>query len=71
MENRGGKDNEVSGGMWEAVETSTEEVGIGEAKGRRGKGRGWEKEGRKEEENENEKGKDNGGEESSGEMGDI
>ena len=34
----------MSRGMWEAVETSTGEVRMGEAKGRRGKGRGWEKE---------------------------
>ena len=53
------------------MKTSIEEVGMGEAKGRRGKGRGWEKERRKGEEDKNEKGKDDGGEESSRRMGDM
>ena len=57
--------------VWKAVKTSIEEVGMGEAKGRRGKGRGWEKERRKGEEDKNEKGKDDGGEESSRRMGDM
>ena len=56
--------------MGEVVEASTGEVGMGEAKGRRGKGRGWEKERRKGEE-ENKKGKDDGGKENSREMGDM
>ena len=71
MENRGGKNDEMSRGMWEAVETSTGEVRMEEAKGRRDKGRGWEKEGRKGEEEENKKEKDDGGEESSRGMGDM
>jgi len=40
LENRRGKNNEVSRRVWEAVETSTGEVRVGEAKRRRGKRRG-------------------------------
>ena len=35
MENGRGENDEVSRRVWEAVETSTGEVGVGEAKGRR------------------------------------
>ena len=47
LENRRGEDDKVSGGMWEAVETSTREVGMGKAKGRRSEGRSREKKRRK------------------------
>ena len=70
LENRGGEDNKVSGGMWEAVEAGTGEVKMEEAKGRGGKGGGWEKERRKGEE-ENEKGEDDGSKESGRGMGNI
>ena len=52
------------------MEASTGEVGMGEAKERRGKGRVWKKKRRKGEE-ENEKGKDDGGKENSRGMGDM
>ena len=39
MENRGGKNDEVSGKVWKAVETSAGEVGIGETERGRSKGR--------------------------------
>ena len=70
LENRGGEDNKVFGGMWEAVEAGTGEVKMEEAKGRGGKGGGWEKERRKGEE-ENEKGEDDGGKKNSRGMGDM
>ena len=69
MENGRSENDEMSRRVWEAVETSTGEVGVGEAK-RRSKRRGQEKERRKEEE-ENEKMEDNGGEKSSRGMGDM
>ena len=37
MENRGGQDDEMSRRVWEAVETSTSEVGMGKTGGRRSK----------------------------------
>jgi len=70
LENWRGKNDEVSRRVWEAVETSTGEVRVGEAKRRRGKKRGQKKERRIGEE-ENEKGKDNRGEESSRGMGNM
>ena len=39
MENRGGENDKVSRGMWETVETGAKEIGMGEAKGKRGNGR--------------------------------
>ena len=39
MKNRGGEDDEVSRRMWEAVESEIGEVGMVEAKGRKGKRR--------------------------------
>ena len=63
MEDKRDKDDKVSGGMQEIVETSTREVGMGETKKRKSKGRGWEKEGRK--------GENNGSKESNGGMGNI
>ena len=66
MKNRGGENDEVSGGMWEAVETSTGKVRMGETKGR-----GWKKEGRKIKEEETEKEEDNGSKESSRGMGNM
>ena len=71
LENRRGEDDEVPRGMWEAVETSTREVGVGKAKGRKSKERSRKKERRKREKEEAEKGKDNGGEESSRGMGNM
>ena len=71
LENRRGENNEVPRGMWEIVETSTREVGVGKAKRRRSKKRSRKKKRRKEEEEEAEKGKNNGGKESSRGMGDI
>ena len=50
--------------MWEAVEASTREVGMGEARGRRSKGGGREKERRKEEEEETKERKDSRSEKS-------
>ena len=47
MENRRSQNDEVSGGVWEIVETSAREIGVGEAKGRRGKERSGKKERRK------------------------
>ena len=39
LENRGGKNDEVSRGVWKAVETSAGEVGMGETERGRNKGR--------------------------------
>jgi len=39
LENRGGENDEMSRGVWKAVETSTEEVRIGETKEERNKRR--------------------------------
>ena len=44
MENRRSEDNKVPRGMWEAVKTSTREVGVGKAEGRRSEGRSGKKE---------------------------
>jgi len=44
LENRGGKDDEVSGGVRQAVEASTRKIRIGETERRRSKGRSWKKE---------------------------
>ena len=71
MENGEGENDEVSGGMWKAVETSTGKVGIGETKGRRGKRRGRKKEGRKRKEEETKKREDDGSKESGRGMGNI
>ena len=71
LENRGGQDDKVSRRVWEVVEASIREVGIGETKGRRGKGGRGEKEREKEEEKETEKGKNSGSKESSGGMGNM
>ena len=48
MENREGQDDEMSGGMWKAVETGTREIGVGKAEGGRSKRRGGKKIRRKE-----------------------
>ena len=71
LENRRGEDDKVPRGMWEAVETSTREVGVGKAKERRSEERSREKERRKKEEEEAEKGKDNRDKESSRGMRDM
>ena len=62
MENRRGKDNEVSRGVWKTVEASTREVRMGETEGRRSK-RGNGK--KKEKEKETKKGENSRGKESS------
>ena len=46
MENRGSENDEVSGEVWKAVETSIRKIRVGETKRRRSKGRNREKEGR-------------------------
>ena len=48
MKNRGGKDDEVSKGVWQAVEASIGKIRMGEAERRRSKGRSRKKEGREE-----------------------
>ena len=71
MENRGGQDDKVSRRVWEAVEASTREVGVREAKRRGSKRRSREKERRKGKEEETEKRKNSGSKESSRGMGDM
>jgi len=71
LENGGSKNNEMSRGMWETVETSAREIRVGKAEGERSKRRSRKKERREEEEEETEKGKDNRGEEGSRGMGNI
>jgi len=44
LENRGSKNDEVSRGVWQAVEASIEKIGIREAEGRRSKRRSRKKE---------------------------
>ena len=53
MENRGGKDDEVSRRVWKAVETGAGEVRMGETRGRRSKRGSRKEERRKGEEGEN------------------
>jgi len=67
LENRGGQDDEMSGGMWEAVETSTRKIRVGKIEGRRGKRGSREEEGGKREgkEEEIEERENHGGKESS------
>jgi len=60
LEDGGSQNDKMSRGMWEAVETSTRKVRIGEAEGRRSKGRSREKE-RGEEEEEKTKEEENSG----------
>ena len=71
MKNRGGQDDEMSGRVWEVVEASAREVGMGETKGRRGKRGSREKKGEKGEKEETEKGENGGSKESSRGMGNI
>ena len=66
MENRGSKDDKVSREIWKAVETSAEEIRVGEAEERRNKGRSRKEEREKGKEEETEKGKDGGSKENSG-----
>ena len=61
----------MSRGMWEAVETSAGEVGIGETKGERGKGRGRAKERREGEKEKTKKGGNSGSQKSSRRMGNM
>ena len=51
MEDRGGQDDKVFGRMWETMETSAREIGVGKIEGRRSKGgkRGKKREEEKEE----------------------
>jgi len=44
LENGGSKNDEVSRGVWEAVETSTREIRLGKAERRRSKGESRKKE---------------------------
>ena len=62
MENRRGKDNEVSRGVWKTVEASTREVRMGETEGRRSKRGNGKKKGK---EKETKKGENSRGKESS------
>jgi len=73
LEDRRDKDDEVSGGMWEAVETKARETGVAKAKGRRSKrGSRKEKRGKSREKTEKaEKGKDNRSKKGSGEVGNL
>jgi len=71
LENRGGQDDEVSRRVWEVVEASTREIGMGKTRRRRGKGGKREKKRGKGKEEETEKGKNSGSKESSGGMGNI
>ena len=71
MENRGGKDDEVSGGVWKTIETCIGEVGIGKTEGRRNKERSGEKERGKGEEKETKKEKNSGSKESSRRVEDM
>ena len=71
LENGRGKDNKMSRGVWKAVETSAEKIGMGKAERRGSKGRSQEEERRKGQEEETEKGEDDGSKESGRRMGDI
>ena len=71
MENGGGQDDEVSGEVWEIVETDTRKIRIGETERRGGKRGSREKERRKGEKEEAEKRENNGGEEGSRGMGNM
>jgi len=51
LENRRGKDDKVSRGMWEAVEASSGKIGVGEIERRRSQGGSRKKIGGKGEEN--------------------
>ena len=57
--------------VWETVETSAREVGIGETKGRRGKRGSRKKEREKGKEEETEKGENSGGKKSSRRVEDM
>jgi len=65
LENRGDQDDEVSGGMWKAVEASARQIRVGKVERRRSKGESGKKKGRERKEEETEKGEDSGGKESS------
>ena len=57
--------------MWETVETSAREIGIGEAEGRRGTGGKREEKGREGEKEKTEEGENDRSKESSGGVGDM
>jgi len=71
LENRRGKNDEVSRRMWETVETSAGEIRVGKTEGGRSKGRSREEMRRERQEKETEKGKDDGSKESSRRVGDL
>ena len=72
LENRRGKNDEVSRRVWKAVEASSGEVRLGETEGERREGRSMkEKRGKDEEEEKTKERKDDGGEESSRRVGDL
>ena len=71
MENRRGQDDKMPRRVWEVVEASVREVGMGETKGRRGKRESREKEEGKGEEEETEKGGNGRSKESSRRVGDM
>jgi len=61
----------VSGGMWEAVEASTREVGIGETERGRSKRGSRKKERKKEKKEETEEGENSRSKKGSGEVGNM
>jgi len=63
--------DEVSRGMWEAVETSARKIGVEKAKEERSKRRSWKKEGREGQKEEAEKRKNGGGKEGGKGMGNM
>ena len=65
LKNRRSKNDEVSRGMWKAVEASSGEVGMGKTNGGKSKRKSRKKTRRKEKEEEVEKRKDSGSEENS------
>ena len=71
MENRRSKDDEVSGRVWKAVETSTGKIGVEEAERRRSKGRSRQKKRRKGEKEKAEERENNGNKKDSRRVGNM
>jgi len=71
LEDRGGKDDKVSGGVWKAVETSAGEVGMGETERGRSKRGSRKKERRKGKEEKIEEGENHRNKKSSRRVGDM
>ena len=71
LEDRRGKDNKMSRGVWKTVEANAGKIRIAETEGGRGKGRSRKEMRRKREKEETKEGEDDGSKKSSGSIGNM